>query len=482
MSSTIMRTPAARFRWGLARVEVTPPVGIYHRVWGAARHDRATGIHRALYADVLVCEPAQGEGTGGRPLLRVQLDLVGLVHEQHAALRDGLAQAAGVPCENVVVAYNHSHSAGWFVPDRLSFPGGELIPAYLESLQQRLVAGCRLALATREEVIVSYATGRCAMAANRDYWDEARGAYVCGLNPDVSADDTLVVGRVTHISGRLLATLVHYACHPTTLAFQNTLLSPDFVGAARETVERANGAPCVYLQGCCGDLAPREGYSGDTALAESNGRQVGQAALAALEGLGPAGTDLLYRGPLVSGATLGIWERVAWDAERQAEVSRFSGGAYKVQVPLQPALEAAEYQRQLEEWNAKECQAIAHGDQVAAREAGAQAERARRWLARLRDRPPSGTYALGYTVLRLGDSLWVTTGGEPYNWLQRELRRTFPEQVILPSPLAGDLQVAYILPRERYGVGLYQEDVSSLGPGSLEALSEAITGRIAALG
>jgi hypothetical protein len=65
--------------------------------------------------------------------------------------------------------------------------------------------------------------------------------------------------------------------------------------------------------------------------------------------------------------------------------------------------------------------------------------------------------------------------------LQRELRHRFPSLTVLVSPLDGDLQVAYLLPRDRYGLGLYQEEPSSLAPGCLEVLIEAIATRIAAI-
>ena len=77
----------------------------------------------------------------------------------------------------------------------------------------------------------------------------------------------------------MLGTLVNYACHPTTLAWENTLISPDYVGAMREVVEQHTGAPCLFLQGASGDLGPREGFVGDTAVADRNGRQLGFAAL-----------------------------------------------------------------------------------------------------------------------------------------------------------------------------------------------------------
>ena len=69
------------------------------------------------------------------------------------------------------------------------------------------------------------------------------------------------MATITDCNRRLLGTIVNYACHPTTLAWQNTLISPDYVGALRQAVEEQTGAPCVFLQGASGDLGPREAPS-----------------------------------------------------------------------------------------------------------------------------------------------------------------------------------------------------------------------------
>src|SRR5581483_7891488 len=163
----------------------------------------------------------------------------GLVPAQHQHLATVLAHAGNVPVEQVVITYSHTHSAGWQAPDRFTLPGGDLIGPYLLMLETRVCEAMAEAMASMREVTIEYAVGCCAMVANRDYWDEALGGYTCGFNPHIPADQTVVVGRISDLSGRLVGTLVNYGCHPTTLGWENTLISPDYVGSLREEVERA---------------------------------------------------------------------------------------------------------------------------------------------------------------------------------------------------------------------------------------------------
>ena len=106
---------------------------------------------------------------------------------------------------------------------------------------------------------ILYGTGRCSLAAHRDFWDEKNQLWACGYNPGTPADDTVLIAQALGEDGTLLATVVNYACHPTTLAWDNTLISPDFPGAMRETIESSTGAPCMFLQGACAELGARRG-------------------------------------------------------------------------------------------------------------------------------------------------------------------------------------------------------------------------------
>ena len=286
---------------------------------------------------------------------------------------------------------------------------------------------------------------------------------------------------MTDWNGQLVAILVNYACHATTLAFRNTLISPDFAGAMREEITRATGAPCIFAQGACGDLGPRYSYMGDAEFADQNGRWLAYAALATLESMGPPATDYQYLGPVVSGATLGVWEHASVAPERAEEASIFEGGIHSVDLPLKPKPEPDALQQEKEQWESRSEEAKRKGDTIAARDYAALAERARRWLARLDNLPEGKTYSYHFSVFRLGDAIWVTCGGEPYNVLQTELRSRFPDTTILLSPLSGEHSVAYLLPRDRYGQGLYQEEPSILAAGCLERVTEAIADRVEAL-
>src|SRR3954462_4740627 len=94
MTMNPVDTPQTRCRAGVARGDITPPVGIYHRMWGAAAHDRATGAHRPLLADVLWLEPLAGGSAQGQ--LLVALDHCILEGAEVNRMSAAIRRAAGI--------------------------------------------------------------------------------------------------------------------------------------------------------------------------------------------------------------------------------------------------------------------------------------------------------------------------------------------------------------------------------------------------
>ncbi len=482
--ATQVDTPQSRCLVGVARRDITPPVGIYHRMWGAASHDRATGVHRPLLATGLWLKPWSGEDDGQ---LVIAVDHCVMDSATMARLRAavadaaGAAGAAGVTLDRVHVCLSHTHGSCWLSPDRASFPGGELIGPYLDDLARWLAELARDALAALKPATISYGLGRCDLAAHRDFWDAERGHYVCGFNSTGPADDTVVVARITGNSGDCLATIVNYACHPTTLAWDNTALSPDYVGAMRDLVERATGGPCLFLQGASGDLGPREGFVGDWQVADRNGRRLGYAALAALEAIPAPATRFVYTGPVVSGTRLGAWNHVALDAETLRSHEAWRTRAPVVDLPYRHDLPTLDEARSAHaKWRAEEEEARAAGDLDRARDRRALVEQMHRQIARLTTLPAGKTFPFRIQVWRLGDALWILTPGELYQTFQTTLRSRIPNRPIVIATLTDDWQPGYLPAASSYGYGIYQDVIAALGPGSLETLIEAAAREIGA--
>ena len=472
-----VKTSQSRGWAGVARGDITPPVGIYHRMWGAATHERSTGVHRPLTATVLLLRDSQNTEATQRVVVAVDHCL--LWSGEMNRLLDAVSSSTGVERAALTVFFSHTHGAGLMGLERRDLPGGELIPPYLDLLAVTIAQLIERARHGLVRASLVYGQGRCDLAAHRDTFDDARGYAVCGFHPEGPTDDTVLVARVTADSGEPLATLVNYACHPTTLAWENTLISPDYIGAMREVVEAATASPCFFIQGASGDIGPREGFVGDVTVADRNGRQLGYAALSALEALPRANQEFEYAGPVVSGATLGVWRYATMSDSRVVETEQWC--VRRVLVPLRYRADLpqrAEVEQELARARTNEATAIADGDATLIRDAHALVERVTRRLTRVAHLPTGEAYPFELVLWRMGDAVWLALDGEHYNVLQRTLREQFPEVTLVIGTLANGSNVWYLPDTASFGKGLYQEEVSILAQGSLELVMAAAAAAI----
>lgn len=457
-------TPQSRCRFALAHGDITPPANIYHRMWGAAKHDRATGIHRPLRATLTLFTPLDG----AQRQFIIALDHCVMGRQEMDNLLDAVSEAADIPREELIVVFSHTHAAGLMGLERGNLPGGDLIAPYLESVATRVAELVKETQTKLQPATILYATGRCNLAAHRDYWDEDNQLWACGYDPDTPADDTVLTARAHAEDGTLLATLVNYACHPTTLAWDNTLISPDYPGAMRETIEEATGVPCLFLQGASGELGPVEGFVGDTSVADRNGRQLGHAALSAIESLPDPNTRFEYTGPVVSGATLGEWKYNELPDEFSDSNASWQLVRQIIPLPIRPGTPTTqEVETELAKWEKKDTP-----------DARAMAERKRRLLHRLSQLPAGDNFPLEAVVLRLGGAVWIIIQGEHYSVLQKVLRERFLETPLIISTVASHWGASYLPPKELYDKGIYQESIAITAAGSLEKVIETIGGQI----
>lgn len=459
---------------GVARGDITPPVGIYHRMWGAATHDVSTGVHRPLTATVLTLAPRDADESEDVKIA-IAVDHCLLWPTEMRTLIRRVSETAGVDPDSLEVLFSHTHGAGLMGLERQELPGGDMIAPYLDHLADVAARLIGDALASARPASITYGTGRCSLATHRDYWDRQLQKYVCGYNPEGIVDDSVIVARVSDSRGQTMSTIVNYACHPTTLAWDNTLISPDYVGAMREVIEQATEAPCFFIQGASGDVGPREGFVGDVAVADRNGRQLGYAALAAILDLPPPDTRFVYTGPVVSGATIGTWRNEPASDDRSSRAAVWRSAELRIDLPMRNDLPLRdELLTEQTRWKSEQDAATANGDHHRAREARAMGERVTRLLIRVAHLPQSDRFSYRVKLWRNGDAVWIPLNGEHYNVLQIELRKRFPELTLLIGTLANGSEVWYLPDAESYGKGLYQEEASILARGSLEILTDAL--------
>lgn len=438
---------------GVARRDITPPAGIYARNWGAAAADQAAGVHRTFCLTALVLS----ETADGPPFVLIGADLGWWTEPKTEwSVRKAVIDALGTDESRVIINLAHSHAGPTLFLDRIGegIGGGELLLPFFQRIRQAATEAAEEASNRRQPGLLNWCYGKCQLATNRDFLDAEGSRFACGFNPSSPADDTLLVGRITDSKNRLLATIVNYACHPTTLAWQNNLLSPDYVGAMREVVESGTDlAPCLFLQGALGDLAPREQYSGSTELADRHGRELGFAVLSTLEGMLPPGARYVYSGVVESGTALAVWDYEVHKASTELQAELLSA-----RLPLKkdiPSLD--DIKEQL-----SECK-----DRVA-RE---------RWRRRLQVRQTVGDgndAALPIWTWRIGDCLMAGSACEPYSWLQQELRRRFPDQAVAVLSLVNGT-IGYLPQSDLFDFALYQVRQTPFERGCLESVANLVT-------
>jgi len=456
MSHPITATAPAGFSAEMATgvIELPPPAGINARNWGAAQHDLATGQHHRLEANLLLFRPL-----GGGPWhALVCLDYC-LAREPDnlEAFREAWARELDTPRENVWIALSHTHASVSIAPTQTERPGGEWITPYREQIRERVAATLRELSSQTFRGELTWEKGHCTLATNRDYWLPEENRFACGYNPGAPADTTLLVGRLCDETGQIRALTVNYACHPTTLAWQNTLVSPDYIGALRETLRaRHPGRPVCFLQGASGELAPRRQYTGEIAVADANGRCVGYAALSVLEGMLPPWSGLRWAGVVESGAPLGVWETVA---NQPPGVVR--SGVFSISIPLKPLVPLEELEARLAQCEDRVLQ-----------------ERLRRQIVRTRHQGERGSVEAEIWWWALGSTLWVAQGSEAYSEFQAHLREAFPEWTVIVVTLANAVSLTYFYPEAMAREDAYEVWVSSLGP---ECLTRLKTGTVRGL-
>lgn len=245
---------------GAAAVEWTPEPGCYLAGFGANR--RATTVHDPLWARAVAVR------SGRTRLVLISLDCLGLLRDR----ADAIAGELGLKPGQVMICATHTHSGpdtiGFWGPDRTQSGVDEAICSRLSAAA--VAAGQRALAALRPTLLtVSRTPAPIRTAVNV-------------RQPDVIDPTIGVLHFADADTGRGLATMVNWACHPETLGPRNTALSADFPHVLRQRLEQSLGGTAVYVNGALGAMVTVAAAEETFAEAARVGTVVADTAIGAL--------------------------------------------------------------------------------------------------------------------------------------------------------------------------------------------------------
>ncbi len=237
---------------GAAKVDITPdgPVRMYGY---GARKTESAGIAGPLKAAALVF----GEDAGEGPAVLLTVDC-GAVP---APLRDEvfrrLQAKLRLKPERFMLCNSHNHS-GPDLKGMGSITGAEHehLARYARQLTDRLEQVVLQAAAARRPGRLAWSQGTVGFAANRRVLKNGKWAGF-GAVPGAPVDHSLPLLRVTDAQGKLLALVINYACHNTTLRGNFKQIHGDWAACAQESIEADHpGAVAMVTIGCGADSDP----------------------------------------------------------------------------------------------------------------------------------------------------------------------------------------------------------------------------------
>lgn len=240
-------TAAAEWKVGLAKVAITPSQPTWLSGY-SSRTQPAEGKVHDLYAKCVAIESADSTR-----LVLITLDLGSVSPYMTERVSEGAGKRFGLARGNLLLNCSHTHCAPEVAAERrvfhnLSDAEEAKLAAYVEQLIGKLTDLVGAALADLRPARLSVSHASASFAFNR--------RHPSGIDHAGVTDRETPVLRITDLDGKLRGVLFGYACHNTTLAFQQ--YCGDYAGfAQQELEERHQGTIALFVMGCGGDQNPQ---------------------------------------------------------------------------------------------------------------------------------------------------------------------------------------------------------------------------------
>ena len=462
-------SPPSGLLAGVARADIAPPVGIAQMNWGSQTHVRALGVDPAgMKATALVLSD------GSSKFAMVDVDRI-LVAGLEPAI-EAASERTGIPREHIRIGVSHTH-AGVYVSPAKGPPGLDLTPLadmaerYRLSLIDTIAGIIELADRRLEPAHIHGASGHGTININRRVRADGDRPPAVGRNPDGVVDRELVVFRIDDAKGQTMAVIANFQCHGTVLAYENQMISPDWVGMMRVTVERAfPGALSLFFQGAAGDQGPIEGFSGDLSVAHRLGRTLGhQVAAIAMQ------IETVRRVPKFEGFV----ESTAYQAKQHWRVLgprdatlRFASDTIDVPRRTYSPEEVASMRRRLERARRQFDGLPSDAGPLERHQAGARVRRfadlLQQWSRSVEPTP----LQIEVQALRVGELALVAMPGEPFSEIGTAVKSASPFRFTMFCGYSDGVGGDYVPTADEYPHGGYEVERTPYGPSAAQLVIE----------
>ena len=267
-----------QWKAGFGKSNITPSQPMWMSGY-SSRKAPAEGKETELWAKAAVLE------AGGKRLVLVTLDLVGIDREVSKTTCDGIMKKHNLPREAVCLSTSHTHCGPvvgtnlrsmYFLDDEQS----KRVDDYTAALPGMILKAVDDAVAKIEPVTLAYAVGTAGFAVNRRENKEPEVPVLREkgmLKGPIDHDVPVLAAR--DAKGNLKGIIFGYACHATVMSYQKW--SGDYPGFAMIELEKSHsGAVAMFFVGCGADQNPLPRRQVE--LARGYGKQLADAVEAVL--------------------------------------------------------------------------------------------------------------------------------------------------------------------------------------------------------
>ncbi len=272
--------PPGKLMAGAAEASINPTAGTYMAGYGYNR--KSTGIHDDVFVKAVAVS------NNNEAIVFVVIDCIGLPYPLVQTIRDKVEKnipSSRLDPTHIIISSTHTHAGadviGVWGADQQS---SGIDDSYISLLVNTAEAVITKAWKNRQTVIARY--------ADTDFGE----GWVKNVSDSMEIDRKVEVIQFLSTGNKSVATLTNFACHPTVLGADNTLVSADFPSGFYKQMKAKKGGVNLFLQGAIGGWVQPENIPRTFEEAEQRGKGLADVVLAALKNAKTiAGTTIDFR-------------------------------------------------------------------------------------------------------------------------------------------------------------------------------------------